>query len=86
MYKDTDLILTEAASIANPFKNLASSCVLHNDSQVSGGKQNLHERERETVKEILLRLQRMWKTIHSSYDVRIYNKSKWGGSQLKFPL
>jgi hypothetical protein len=48
MYKDTDLILTEAASIANPFKNLTSSCVLHNDSQVSGGKQNLHERERDT--------------------------------------
>jgi hypothetical protein len=47
MYKDTDLILTEAASIANPFKNLTSSCVLHNDSQVSGGEQNLHERERE---------------------------------------
>ncbi len=48
MYKDTDLILAEAASIANPFKNLTSSCVLHNDSQVSGGKQNLHERERHT--------------------------------------
>jgi hypothetical protein len=51
MYKDTDLILTEAASIANPFKNLTSSCVLHNDSQVSGGEQNLHEREREKERE-----------------------------------
>ncbi len=48
MFKDTDLILTEAPSIANPFKNLTSSCVLHNDSQVSGGKQNLHERERDS--------------------------------------
>ncbi len=52
--QDTDLIFTEAASIANALKELPSSSVLHNDSQVSRGKHNLHghqEKLRRPVKD-----------------------------------
>ncbi len=46
--KDTDLIFTEATSIANALKELPSSSVLHNDSQVSRGKHNLHGHQETT--------------------------------------
>jgi hypothetical protein len=46
--EDTDLIFTEAASIANALKELPSSSVLHNDSQVSRGKHNLHGHQEKT--------------------------------------
>jgi hypothetical protein len=45
--KDTDLIFTEATSIANALKELPSSCVLHDDSQMSRGEHHLHEHHQQ---------------------------------------
>ncbi len=45
--KDTDLIFTEATSIANALKELPSSCVLHDNSQMSRGEHHLHEHHQQ---------------------------------------
>jgi hypothetical protein len=45
--EDTDLIFTETASIANALKELPSSCVLHDNSQMSRGEHHLHEHHQQ---------------------------------------